>query len=119
MKARIAMHDFKEKAKHLHLRSASHHAIAHHDESQEPIEDEEPVYVSMGDLRPMEPLSNLTNRPTFSSFSSLRREEPEHRVPYPSLTDPFLKDDELENESEEVEAFCKKFPRPDKEDQTD
>jgi uncharacterized coiled-coil protein SlyX len=118
LKARIAMHDLKEKA--LHFRSSSHHAISHHDEDQEPTEDEEPVYVSMGDLRTMDPPSNLANRPTFSTFSpSPRRVEFEHRVPYPSLSDPSLNHEELENESEEVEAFCKKFPMPTKNEQTD
>ena len=68
----------------------------------------------------MDPPSNLANRPTFSTFSpSPRRVEFEHRVPYPSLSDPSLNHEELEHESEEVEAFCKKFPMPNKDNQTD
>ena len=116
MRAKKAIHDLKERAHEL--RRGSHSALTHQDEANGIREDEEPTYVSMGDLRPMEPLTNLSNNKTFSSFTSLRREEREHRVPYPSLSAPFLHNEELETESEEVEELCKKFPRSDDDNKT-
>ena len=101
---------------HLHerahrLRHDVRPNVTHQEDDAHASCDDAPTYISMCDVSEMEPPVHLSGNRTYASFHSLTHESNAHRVPYPSLSSPFLhNNEELDAESEEVEALCKKFP---------
>jgi hypothetical protein len=66
----------------------------------------------MCDVSALEPPTNLSENETYKSFKRQNTGSRTPRVPYPDLNSPFLhQNDELDDESAEVEALCKKFPK--------
>ena len=110
LRAKRALNNLRDSVHHL--QSGNHRSEGELASEAHVSCDDAPTYISMCDVSALEPPTNLSENETYKSFKRQNTGSRIPRVPYPDLNSPFgPHNDELDDESAEVEALCKKFPK--------